>query len=209
MYILGKFNIHTQACPLLYIYIIKNIHYTHYSYSVCVCVCVCVSCLFIIYFMYTIYYFHFEHLFLLNQITLNDVYILMLCLLVVIFTHKMYLFIVRTIWLLCGCRKGWGRHLLMIVRVLFNFYITVFIVFDLQKMWPKYTDTAIVSPVSDITSGSAVFARGRTLKFDFQCCLILCSDSVIILCLRLKNIYCIHGTQGIQTLVFFGCRLLS
>ena len=47
------------------------------------------------------------------------------------------------------------------------FYLTVFIVFDLQAMSHRYPDTAIVSPVSDVTSGSTVFARSLTLKFEF------------------------------------------
>ena len=48
-----------------------------------------------------------------------------------------------------------------------DFYFTVFIVFDLKKMRPTYPDIAIVSPVSDVTSGSTVFARSLTLKFEF------------------------------------------
>ena len=68
-------------------------------------------------------YYLFQYLFLLNQITRN-VYILMLCLLVVNlcllvvnFTQTYHLFIVRPVLLLCGCRRGWGRHfMLMTVR---------------------------------------------------------------------------------------------
>ena len=65
------------------------------------------ACLVPYYNSFICYYYHFEHLFLLNQITLN-VYTLMLCLLVVNFTFI-------NVLLLCGFRKGWGRHMLMIV----------------------------------------------------------------------------------------------
>ena len=94
--------------------------------------------------------------------------------------------------------------------------------------WPGYPDTAIVSPVSNMTSGSTAFARSLTLKFlfllpaiisrsnawlllifmvcekkvKFQCSLILYSDSVIILYLRLPKIHWLRGTQGLQTLAF-------
>ena len=54
-----------------------------------------------------------------------------------------------------------------------------------------------------------------TVKFEFKCSPILCSDSVvIILYLRLQNSHCLRGTKVriIQTLAFncvFKCSLLS
>ena len=65
---------------------------------------------------------------------------------------------------------------------------------------PRQSDTF---PVSDMTSGPTTFARSlKALKPEFQCFLILCSNSVIILYLRLQNIHCLHGTHGVQTLAF-------
>ena len=60
------------------------------------------------------YCHHFEHLFLLDQINFN-VYILMLVVNLTLYINILYLFIVRPVLLLRGCRKTWGRHMLLIV----------------------------------------------------------------------------------------------
>ena len=76
-----------------------------------------------------------------------------------------------------GGGGGGGGHRLMIVHGSGNFiYFTVFIVSALQRgvtEIPRHSDSF---PVSDMTSESTAFARSLSLKFDFQCSLIHCSQ---------------------------------
>ena len=55
------------------------------------------------------------------------------------------------------------------VRVLFILFLfdCVHSFWAAKDVWPKYPDTAIASPVPDMTSESTAFARSLTLKFEF------------------------------------------
>ena len=114
------------------------------------------------------YCHHFEHLFLLDQIILMFIFWCFACWLLIL--HKHFIFIhCSASFTLMRVPKGleaayaadrvweWEFYL-------FQIYLTAFYSFWFAMMWPRYPDTTIVSPVSDMTSGSTALARSLTLN---------------------------------------------